>query len=130
MRKQFDLPETDLLYLESTGLDWEAVIDGNKHWLLIHDRPTHAGYSPTAATTAIHIVPGYPDSPLDMVWFSPGLAANNGKQIKALSNAQIDGRQFQRWSRHRTRANAWRPGLDDLAGHLVLVDYWLEREVA
>ncbi len=130
MRKQFDLPEGDLLYLASTGLDWETIIDGNQQWLLLHDRPTHAGYSPTVASTAIHIVPGYPDSPLDMVWFHPGLVATNGNPIKALSTAQIDGRQFQRWSRHRTPANAWRPGLDDLAGHLVLVDYWLEREVA
>lgn len=130
MRRQFDLPESDLLYLGGTGLDWETIIERNQQWLLIHDRPTHDGYRPSTATTAIRIVPGYPDSPLDMVWFHPGLVASNGKQIKALSNTQIDGCQYQRWSRHRTPANAWRPGLDDLAGHLVLVDYWLEREVA
>lgn len=130
MRRDFELPEGDRLYLETTGLAWETIIEGKAQWLLLHDRPTHEAYTPSVATTALQIVPGYPDSQLDMVYFHPALVANNGKQIKALSGTQIDGRQFQRWSRHRTPANAWRPGLDDIAAHLMLVDDWLEREVA
>lgn len=130
MRRDFDLPETDTEYLDDLGLDWETVVEGKAQWLLVHERPTNNAYDPPAATTAIHIVPGYPDSQLDMVWFSPALALKCGKQVRKLSNQKIDGRDFQRWSRHRTPANAWRPGVDDLATHLLLVDHWLAREVA
>lgn len=130
MRRQFELPEGDLEYLGASGLKWETIVEGKQRWLLIHERPTHEAYNPAIATTALHIVPGYPDSPLDMVWFNPGLAIKTGKQIRALSNQDIDGRSFQRWSRHRTSENAWRPGVDDVASHLFLVDHWLAREVA
>ncbi len=130
MRRQFDLPANDVEYLDGTRLKWEAVKEGAKQWLLIHDRPTHVAFTPTAALTALLIVPGYPDSQLDMVWFSPALTPNCAKSIKQLSSQAIDGRPFQRWSRHRTPQNPWRPGLDDVASHLITVDHWLAREVA
>jgi hypothetical protein len=41
----------------------------------------------------------------------------------------LDGKQFQQWSRHRTGANPWRPGLDNVCTHLLLVNSWLEKEL-
>jgi hypothetical protein len=52
----------------------------------------------------------------------------DGVPIKALAQQQIDGTGWQRWSRHRTPQNPWRPGVDSVATHLVLVDQWLLRE--
>ncbi len=55
----------------------------------------------------------------------------DGKAIGATGNCQlIDGRQFQRWSRHRTPGNPWRSGVDDIEAHIILVKHWLEREFA
>lgn len=130
MRRAFILPANDVQYLESTGLQWETVIEGNARWLLIHGRPVHAGYEPEVALTALQIAPGYPDSQLDMVWFSPALTPRSGKPVRNLRTQRIDDRVFQRWSRHRTPVNPWRPGEDDVAAHLLLVDHWLLREVA
>lgn len=130
MRRAFPLPANDVQYLESTGFQWETVIEGNARWLLIHGRPTHADYDPPVAVTALQITPGYPDSQLDMVWFSPALTPRCGKQVRKLSTQRLDGRDFQRWSRHRTPENPWRSGEDDVATHLLLVDHWLIREVA
>ncbi len=130
MRREFDLSESDTEYLDGLGLDWETIVEGKQQWLLIHERPTNDVYNPPAATTALHIVPGYPDNQLDMVWFSPPLALKSGKKVGRLSPRKLDGRDFQRWSRHRTSANPWRPGVDDLATHILLVDHWLAREVA
>jgi hypothetical protein len=80
-------------------------------------------------SAAIRIETGYPMAPLDMVFFHPALARVDGTQIKATQVVQtIDGKQYQRWSRHRTKANPWKPGEDSLATHLVLVEDWLERE--
>lgn len=130
MRRELDLPANDVEHLDSTGLKWETIVEGSARWLLIHDRPTHLAYAPEVALTALNIVPDYADGALDMVWFFPALNLKSGRTIRQLSPQKIDGREFQRWSRHRTPVNPWRPGLDDIAAHLILVDHWLAREVA
>lgn len=132
VRRQFALPEYDVRYLESTGLRWETLVDASgTRWLLLHDRPLpELGYNVSRAQLALRIVPGYPDAQIDMAYLHPPLARGDGKPIAAVSNLEIDGRTFQQWSRHRTGAAPWRPGEDDVATHLVLVDDWLERELA
>jgi hypothetical protein len=40
----------------------------------------------------------------------------------------LDGKSFQRWSRHRTAENPWRIGRDNLGTHIILVEDWLARE--
>ncbi len=129
MRRQFELPSFDIQYLESTGLDWETLVEGKKRWLLLHGRPVPGGYNVDRAILALQIPPGYPDAQIDMVYFSPALARKDNQTIgKADSTQAVDGKSFQRWSRHRTPAAPWRPGEDDISSHLVLVDDWLERE--
>jgi hypothetical protein len=132
MRREFSLPSFDVSYLRTTGLAWETIKDVNgSQWLLLHERPVaHAGYSPATTTLALQIPSGYPDAQIDMAYFFPPLARSDGGQISALATVEIDGKGFQRWSRHRTGDGPWRPGEDDLSTHLVLVDDWLERELA
>jgi hypothetical protein len=127
-RRQFDLPSFDVSYLESTGLEWETVVEGDARWLLLHDRPIAQGYNEAKALTAIRIVPSYPEAQIDMAYFHPPLVRSDGRSVNALSQLTIDGRPFQQWSRHRTSENPWCPGEDDVASHLVLVDGWLEKE--
>ena len=64
-----------------------------------------------------------------MAFFFPALARLDGKAINAATPLQRDGKTFQQWSRHRTGQNPWRPGEDDVSTHLVLVEYWLEKEL-
>lgn len=128
MRRQFLLPESDAEHLEAHGLRWETVVEPGWRWLFVHGFPVPAGYNVSSVTAAVSISPGYPDAPLDMVYFYPALVRADGRAIGALSPQAIDGKTFQRWSRHRTGANPWRPGVDDLSTHLVLVQHWLERE--
>lgn len=128
MRRQFDLPEADEAHLESLGRSWETVIEGGGRWLLVHGWLVPAGYNHPAVTIAVRIEPGYPDSPLDMVYVLPHLARADGVGINNLTGQSIDGKNWQRWSRHRTGENPWRPGIDDLSAHLFLVDDWFARE--
>jgi hypothetical protein len=86
------------------------------------------GYSAEQVTIALLIPPQYADTQIDMVYVHPPLARLDGKPIAALSPQPIRGDAFQRWSRHRTGANPWRPGVDEVASHLTLVDEWLRRE--
>lgn len=128
LRRQFDpLPE-DTEFLEELGLPWETIEDGSR-WVLIDDFPTHAGYDHEKVTVAIRIETGYPTAGLDMVYFDPPLARKDGRSIGATGAKQaLDGKQFQRWSRHRTAANPWKPGIDNLGSHICLIEDWLARE--
>jgi len=131
MRREFSLPQFDVDYLNTLGLQWETLGGaGGTHWLLIHEWPIKAGYNVDRATVALRLPSNYPDGQIDMAYFSPHLARKDGRTIGASSSAQqVDGQSFQRWSRHRTRQAPWRPGEDDVSTHLVLVDDWLEREL-
>jgi Prokaryotic E2 family E len=129
MRRQFALPEFDLQYLASTNLEWETLVAGAQ-WLLLRNWVVRPGYNVERVTVALQIPAGYPDTQIDMAYFHPHLARQDGKPIAALAAEDIGGASFQRWSRHRTAESPWRPGEDDVSTHLVLVDDWLERELA
>lgn len=128
MRRQFTLPEEDVLYLDGLRLPWETLVDGRMQWVLIHDYPVCKGYTIERVIVAIKIETGYPRTPLDMAYFFPALQRRDGKGIGATSMQAIDGKSFQRWSRHRTGNNPWREGIDDLSTHMGLVSFWFEQE--
>ena len=122
------LPEDDARHLDARGLPWETVVDGARRYLLIHDFPLPDGYDADVVTVALMIPPGYPTTQIDMVYFHPAVVRADRQPIGALSTLVIGGTPYQRWSRHRTAQNPWRPGLDDVATHLALVEEWLEQE--
>lgn len=128
VRRQFQLPEGDCTYITSLGLPWETVADNNTLWLMLHGWRTPPGYNHPNVSVALLVPPNYPDTQLDMVYFKPALQRADGKSIGALSDQIIAGESWQRWSRHRTGTNPWRPSEDDIASHLSLVDEWLRRE--
>jgi hypothetical protein len=128
VKRHFRLPETDEEYLKGLGLRWETVLDGNMRWLLIHGWRAPTGYNHAIVTLALLIPENYSDAQIDMVYFKEHLARADGRPIAQLTNQQICGTAWQRWSRHRTTANPWRAGIDDIASHLGLVDEWLSRE--
>jgi len=129
MRREFDLLALDREHLDAAGSQWEAVKSGGEFWLLIHKAKLPTGYNVPEASIAIKIEPGYPNAQLDMAYFNPILQRTDGKPIPcADAMVHIDGRQWQRWSRHRTAANPWLPGEDSLETHLILVHDWLARE--
>ena len=128
MRRQFQLPEQDIIFLEGLELPWETINDRNMQWVIIHDYPVPSGYNVNNVSAAIKIETGYPRTPLDMAYFHPSLQRLDHKTIKATTSQVIDGKQFQRWSRHRTSQNPWREGIDDLSTHVSLINFWFEQE--
>jgi hypothetical protein len=128
LSQAFALPQADQRYLGNLGLPWQCLKDGNTQWLIIHDWQPPDGYNLRHVDVALLIPPLYPDSQIDMVYFSPYLSRSDGKPIGTLATRPILQKNWQRWSRHRTLQNPWRPGIDDVASHLGLVDDWLRRE--
>lgn len=128
-RREFDLPAEDRDWLEGLGTRFELVRDGGILRVVIYGWPVPAGYNVSAVDVNVRIESGYPDTQIDMAYFFPPLARDNGYAIGALATDEFDGRIWQRWSRHRTPANPWRPGIDSLATHFALVESWLDREL-
>ncbi len=129
LRRQFELLDFDLEFLDHRRLPWEAVIEGRWQWVVLHNHPIPGGYNHTSVSAALQLPQSYPDTQIDMVYFYPHLAATNGKAIRQLSDHEFDGKIWQRWSRHRTAANPWRRGYDCIETHVLLIDEWLEREL-
>lgn len=128
MRRQFDLLLEDQEFLESLGLPWEAINDCGTLWIIVHELPLLEGYIQRSASVAINLASGYPRAQLDMAYFYPPIKRGDNNPIGALANRQIDGKNWQRWSRHRTPRNPWREGIDNLSTHFALIEDWLERE--
>jgi hypothetical protein len=64
-----------------------------------------------------------------MAFFNPSLSRRDGRGILAAQAVvQIDGTNWQRWSRHYSPAHPWIPGEYNVITHLALVRHWLERE--
>lgn len=129
LRRHFALSPQDAAFLAACGRPYETLLDGGSQWVLIHGFPTHPGYDNQAVSIAVRLETGYPHTALDMVWVRPPLARRDGGHIPQTQLSEpIDGRMWQRWSRHRTQANPWRPGEDSLETHVYLVEDWFQRE--
>jgi hypothetical protein len=128
-RRDFALGEADADSLDAMKLHWSTITEpGGTLFLVIEGWKIPPGYNVTEATLALVIPRGYPDTQVDMAYFSPALARQDGKRINNLTSVTWAIGEFQQWSRHRTQQNPWRPGVDDLSTHLSLVDDWLRRE--
>ena len=128
LRRHFDLLPEDQEFLNEYGCPWESIVDGSQ-WVLMREFATHAEYNHARVTAAIRMETGYPTAELNMVYFFPTLARKDGKPIGATEASQtIDGKAYQRWSRHRTSQNPWRVGFDHLDTHVILIEDWLVRE--
>jgi Prokaryotic E2 family E len=65
-----------------------------------------------------------------MAYFNPPLSRTDGQAIPCVQAIeQLDGKSWQRWSRHRTGTSAWVPGVDNLERHFAYVQDWLSLEV-
>ena len=128
-RREFVLPEEDLDWLEKLPHQFELIAEAGVLRVVLYDFPIPPGYHCLQADVNVRIESGYPDTQIDMVYVHPGLQRADDKAIAAISNDAFDGRQWQRWSRHRTGENPWRPGVDNLATHFGLVEHWFAGEL-
>lgn len=128
-RREFDLPAEDRDWLDGLGNRFELVREDMLLRVIIYGVRVPAGYNVAMVDVNVRIESGYPDTQIDMAYFFPPLARSDGGAIGALATDEFGGRTWQRWSRHRTPANPWRPGIDNLATHFALVESWLELEL-
>ena len=128
-RREFALPEDDLFWLADAPHRFELVAEAGVLRVVLYGFPVPPGYNHRAVDVNVRIESGYPDTQIDMVYVHPELHRLDGVPIVATCLEGFDGKQWQRWSRHRTPANPWRPGVDNLATHFALVKHWFVREL-
>lgn len=126
-RRDFNLPEDDLDWLANIPYRFELVAENGVLRVVLYGFSVPPGYNLRAADVNVRIESGYPDTQIDMVYVHPELHRLDGAPIPATCPEAFDGKQWQRWSRHRTPANPWRPGVDNLATHFALVEHWFLR---
>lgn len=126
----FSLPEEDEALLNASFPSWETVRNGNKNWLIInHFTSIPSEYGKESVKIALLIPPSYPKTEIDMFYVYPALKLPN-REIPATQGTMTIGPEtFQRWSRHRTPQNPWRPDEDNVYSQIVLVEEMLLREV-
>lgn len=128
-RRDFDLPEEDEQHLNTRGLPWETIHENNQQWLVIDNFSVPQGYNHSSVSLAIMIPGNYPTAGFDMVYFYPALSRIDRVHIPATeSTATIRNCVFQRWSRHFTPKNPWRPEVDNVSTYLSIIEEWLARE--
>lgn len=127
-RIDFKLPSDDQQFLDQQNFKYELVCENIIKRVVIYGYHICPGYNLETVDLYLRIESGYPDVQIDMVYFHPAVQRTDGRAIGALSSEAFDGKQWQRWSRHRTGHNPWRPGIDNLSTHLAQIDHWLKRE--
>ena len=128
-RRDFVPPANDFEWLSTMGRPFELVAERNVLRVVVYGFAVPPGYNRREVDVNVRIDPGYPDTQIDMVYVHPPLERVDGHPIAALSSDRFDNKEWQRWSRHRTPANPWRPGVDNLSTHFGLVEEWFSREL-
>ena len=130
LRYDFVLPENDIRFLDSSGVAWETVVEGQSQCVILYGyQEVPDGYNQKSVDLHLRIDRTYPDTQIAMVYFHPALSRKDGVPIKAIVEQGFDGKIWQRWSRHRTAQNPWRIGIDNIETHMMLVREWLAQEL-
>lgn len=120
-----ELSDEETEYLEANYSDYRLQpSDGAKSGVIIPDFALPVGYTAEKSDLLIVIPQGYPGTQLDMFYFDPPLAKQNGNGIGALASESHFERNWQRWSRHYT----WEPGVHNLVYHIEYVKNELKTE--
>ncbi|WP_423820199.1 multiubiquitin domain-containing protein [Salinimicrobium sp. TIG7-5_MAKvit] len=122
------LTSDDISFIKSYSEQVEFIMNGNTCWVVFRQFKVPKGYNVEMADMAIMIPNNYPLGRLDMFYFNPALSRKDAKNIGALTSTTLEGKNYQRWSRHRTSSNPWNPEIDNLESQVMLATSCLESE--
>ena len=105
------------------GFAPRRVVESGRRWLIFDVYPLPKGLSPQAVAIALEIPPSYPRAEIDMFYCHPEVRRDDGRAIpQTEARETIEGRSYQRWSRHRGAQSRWDARADTVLTHLTLVD--------
>ena len=99
------------------------VLESNRRWLIFDNYPLPKGLSPQVVAVALEIPSSYPRAEIDMFYCHPAVRRDDGVTIPQTNVTEtIEGKTYQRWSRHRGALSRWDSRTDTVLTHLTLVD--------
>lgn len=122
------LLEDDEQYLKDKGYVYDCRQgDTGQVYVIIKDYPIPPGYTRDKVDLMVIIPAGYPISPMDMFWVNPEIRYVQNSLYPKNADIFEDhiGIRWQRFSRHYI-THPWRPGVDSLSSHLIMVQKVLE----
>ncbi|MDC4974113.1 hypothetical protein OHW14_01405 [Acinetobacter baumannii] len=127
---QFEVLQKDSEYLKQVFGDFRTIIDQGRRWLIVENYELPEGYSHKQITLAFEIPSLYPQAEIDMFYTCPRIYLPNGVTPSCTEVDQIiEGKIYQRWSRHRSQVSQWNPAIDSVVTHFSLIEESLLREV-
>lgn len=127
---QFEVLQKDSEYLKQVFGDFRTIIDQGRRWLIVENYELPEGYSHKQITLALEIPSLYPQAEIDMFYTCPRIYLPNGVTPSCTEVDQIiEGKIYQRWSRHRSQVSQWNPAIDSVVTHFSLIEESLLREV-
>ena len=125
------LLEDDELYLKEKGYSYECRQDpGGQVYVVIKDYTLPPGYTGDKVDLLVIIPAGYPTAQMDMFWVYPEIRFYHNNSYPNAADCFEDriGLRWQRFSRHYSPKYPWRPGVDSLSSHLIMVQKSLEEK--
>lgn len=130
-RRDFKLLPKDEDYLNRRSLLWETIIENERRWLIIRSFTLPVGYNYQTVDIASDIPTSYPAAEIDMFYCYPAvMTINNIEPPTTTVRVQIEGKQYQRWSRHLNGATKWNIDSDSVVTHIAVIDECILREVS
>ncbi|MCP4145028.1 MAG: hypothetical protein GY752_07055 [bacterium] len=130
LRRGFHLPEDDIQYLNSLGLNWETIQDGNARGVVLCGFLMPPPFQPEKLNLKIKVPQDYTSgAALDMFFTDTPATRSDGKGIERLTESNhFDNKKWWQWSRHYPKNTKWRPGVNTLATHISYVQHILNEE--
>ena len=105
------------------GFAPRRVVERGRRWLIFDVYSLPKGLNPHVVALALEIPPSYPRAEIDMFYCYPAVRRRDGGVIpRTQATEVIEGRTYQRWSRHRGAQSRWDAKTDTVLTHLTLVD--------
>lgn len=130
LRRDFQLPEEDILFLDSLSLNWEAIQEGGNRAVVLYGFLMPQPFKPGIINLKIKLPREYTSgAALDMFFTDTHVTRSDGKRIERLTESNsFDGKKWWQWSRHYPSNAKWRPGINTLATHISYVQHILDEE--
>lgn len=126
----FEILEKDSEYLKQAFGNFKTIVEVSRRWLIVDNYKLPEGYNHQNISIAIEIPIAYPQAEIDMFYTYPRIKLANGLNPSCTEVDQsIEGKAYQRWSRHRSSLSSWNPVVDSVMTHFALIEESIIREV-
>lgn len=130
LRRDFDLPDDDIQFLDGLNLEWEAIQEASKRAVLMYGFLFPDVFMPQKIDVKIKMPNDYSSgAALDMFFTNVLVKRTDGIEIQRLTESELfSGQRWWQWSRHYPNNCKWRPGINSLVTHICHIQSILDEE--